>query len=95
MAIKMGDIRGMKEDALEKKLGELEMELVTGQGQGTKISAIRLSIARIKTHLSNVKKGVKQEHRHSGKHPVAENAKVVGESKAPKEKKSLNTRKEQ
>ncbi len=91
MAIKMGDIRGMKEDALEKKLGEL----VTGQGQGTKISAIRLSIARIKTHLSNVKKGVKQEHRHSGKHPVAENAKVVGESKAPKEKKSLNTRKEQ
>ncbi|VVB98480.1 Uncharacterised protein [uncultured archaeon] len=89
MAMKMGDIRGMKEDALQKKLDELEMELVTGQGQGTKISSIKLSIARLKTHMAQAKKPVKEAPKHTGKHPVAEKAKVVGE------KKSLNTGKKQ
>ncbi len=88
MAMKMEEIRAMKEDALEKKLGELEMEIVTGQGQGTKITSIRLSIARIKTHLSQVKRHIRQEPRHTGRHPVAEKAKVVGEEK---KEKSLNT----
>lgn len=81
MSIKMGDIRGMKEDALQKKLDELEMELITGQGQGTKISSIKISIARIKTHLAQAKKPVKETPKHTGKHPVAEKAKVVGEKK--------------
>ncbi len=56
MALKPDDIRGMKEDALEKKLIELEMELVAGQAHGTKINSIKLSTARIRTHLAGMKK---------------------------------------
>lgn len=56
MALKPDDIRNMKEDALGKKLIELEMELVTGQAHGTKINSIKLSIARIRTHLAGMKK---------------------------------------
>ncbi len=56
MALRNNEIKNMKHDALEKKLGELEMELVAGQAQGTKASSIRLSIARIKTYISQLKK---------------------------------------
>lgn len=55
MAMKMGEIKGMKEDLLEKKLHELETELLGGDVHGTKISAIKLSIARIKTHIAQLK----------------------------------------
>ncbi|MDD5336929.1 MAG: hypothetical protein PHS02_00410 [Candidatus ainarchaeum sp.] len=56
MSLKMGEIRGMKEDLLAAKLKELEMELLTGQRQSTKVKSIRLSIARIRAHLSQAKK---------------------------------------
>lgn len=91
MAMKMGSIRGMKEDALEKKLNELQMDIVTGEGQGTKLGAIRLSMARIRTYLHQLKAGLSPEPKKTAKRPVAATAKVVAGEK--KEKKSLNTTK--
>ncbi len=59
MALKMESIKEMKQNALEKKISELEMEIiVAGKTQGTKISSIKLSIARMKTYLSQLKKGI-------------------------------------
>jgi len=52
----MGEIKNMKEDALEAKVKELEMELLIGQRQSTKVRSLRLSIARLKTYISQLKK---------------------------------------
>lgn len=83
MAIKMREIRGMKEEALEKRLAELRTEKITGESQSTKINSVKLSIARVLTYLSQLRAKSPQAHPHklSGKHPVASGAKVVGEGK--------------
>ena len=52
----MGEIKNMKADALEAKIKELEMELLTGQRQSTKVRSLKLSIARLKTYISQLKK---------------------------------------
>ncbi|MEW6528932.1 MAG: hypothetical protein AB1391_03520 [Candidatus Micrarchaeota archaeon] len=58
----MNTIREMKQDALEKKIEELTMELmIAGKTQNNKVRAIKLSIARIKTYLSELKRLAKGE----------------------------------
>ncbi len=86
MSMKMGEIRAMNEDALKKKLHELEMELVAGQL--TKARSLGISIARIKTYISQMKKHLAYEHKRSGKRPIVGKPKIVAE-------KSLYTGKEQ
>lgn len=93
MAMKMGEIKNMKEDALNNMITELEMELVGGQNQN-KVSSIKLSIARIKTYLSQLKKGVLNQNKAAkaeGKRTIVSNPKVVagntGKKEARKEKK--------
>lgn len=54
MAIKMNEITGMDEIALEKKLHEFEIELIAGEVK--KAKTIKLSIARIKSRLCELKK---------------------------------------
>jgi ribosomal protein L29 len=56
MALKTGDINGMNDTQLAARLKDLELELLAGAG--SKVSSIRLSIARIKTaQAAREKKG--------------------------------------
>lgn len=84
MAMKMGEIRSMKEDALQGKLNELEMEMVAGQSSGTKVNSIRLSIARIKSHLHELKNPKKAGQKRA-KRPVVSQPKIVAGGKQGKQ----------
>lgn len=78
MSIKKKELKNMNEAELEKKLNELEMEKLTGE-QSTKVKSLKLSIARIKTFLSQLKKPVVQQAKTSGKHPIVSHPKMVSE----------------
>ena len=80
MAIKMREIKNMKPEELEKKLGEFNMERISGENRSTKINSIKLSVARIKTYLSQLGKKLAQTPKHDGKRPVVAKPKVVGEA---------------
>lgn len=53
MTIKMVEIKTMNKELLEKKLFQLEIDLLVSQ-EKNKVHAIKTSIARIKTFLSQI-----------------------------------------
>ncbi len=80
--MKMGEIRGMKEDALEKKLAEFRLELVTGQN--LKAKSIKLSMARIIARLAELKRA---QAAAAAPAPKASAKPAAAKAKAPAQKK--------
>ena len=56
MVVKKKELKGLPEDELKKKLGEMEKTLIELRGEGRleATRSVRKTIARIKTYLSEL-----------------------------------------